>query len=211
MFNFMINLLTDNYNKNPDSNISKLFKLIADELQEIKDNLEKIGEYRDVDKATGYTLDKIGGNVKQYRGAATDEIYRILIKSKIARNMSTGDINTIIKVISQTINSDYSDIQIVEMYNDDTTPEPAAIKLLQIPLDKINEVGMSSNQFGRMVAKTLPGGVGLKEIRMEGTFEFGDIGDLIDNQKGFSDINNQSIGGTLGATYSPTEDRELPL
>lgn len=211
MFNFMINLLTDNYNKNPNSNISKLFKLIADELQEIKDNLEKIEEYKDVDKATGYTLDKIGGNVKQYRGVATDEIYRILIKSKTARNMSTGDINTIIRVISQTINSDYSDIQIVEMYNDETAPEAAAIKILHIPLDKINEIGMSSNQFGRMVARTLPGGVSLKEIRMEGTFEFGSIGDLIDNEKGFGDIANELTGGILGATYSPSEDRELPL
>lgn len=211
MFDFMINLLTDNYNKSPSSNIGKLFKLIADELQEVRSNLEKIEEYRDVDKATGHTLDKIGGNVKQYRGASTDEIYRILIKSKIARNMSTGDINTIIRIVSQTINSDYSDIQIVEMYNDDESPEAAAIKLLEIPLSKINEVGMSSSQFGRMIERTLPGGISLKEIRMEGTFEFGNIDDFIDNERGFGDVTNQAIGGILGATYSPMEDRELPL
>lgn len=211
MYDKMINLLTDNYNKRPDSNIGKLFKVIADELQALKDTINKIEEYRDIDIATGQTLDKIGGNIKQYRGAATDEIYRILIKSKTARNISTGDINTIIRVVAQSINADPSEISIVEMYDDATNPEPAAIKLMEIPLGRINEVGLSSLQFGRMISKTLGAGISIKEIRLEGTFEFGTIGEAYDNTKGLGDINNAITGGYLGATYSPSEDLDLPL
>lgn len=211
MYDKLISLLTDNYNKKPNSNIGKLFKLIADELQLLQDTFNKIEDYRDVDVATGFTLDKIGSNIKQYRGAATDEIYRILIKSKQARNVSTGNIDTIIRVVAESINADYSEIEIVEMYNDASDPEPAAVKLLEIPLDKINKIGISSLQFGRMVSKTLGAGISLKEIKMEGTFEFGDIGEAYDNTKGFSDVSNTSIGGYFGATYSSAADVDLPL
>jgi hypothetical protein len=211
MYDKLISLLTDNYSKSPESKIGKLFKIIADELQLLNDTFIKIEDYRDVDTAVGYTLDKIGSNVKQYRGVATDEIYRILIKSKRARNLSTGDINTIIDVVAQSINADPSEVQLVEMYNDPDDPEPAAVKMLEIPLAKINEVGMSSLQFGRMISKTLAAGISLKEIRMEGTFEFGDIGEAYDNAKGFGDVNNAVTGGYLGATYSPGSDVDLPL
>lgn len=211
MFNLMINLLTDNYDKRPNSKIGKLFKIIADELDEINNTTKLVEKSRDIDKASGFTLDKIGSNVKQFRGAATDGIYRVLIKSKIARNMSTGDINTIISVVAQSIDAEPTQIKIKEMYNDLTEPEPAAIKLLEIPLEKINEIGMSSSQFGRMISKTLGAGIGLKEIRMEGTFEFGDIGEAFDNIKGFGDLNNEAIGGFFGATYSPADDVNLPI
>lgn len=211
MYDLLINLLTDNYTKRPGSIIGKLFKIIASEFQLIQDTFNKIEEYRDIDKAIGYTLDKAGSNIKQYRGAATDEIYRILIKGKRARDMSTGDINTIIRVTAQSIDADYSEIEIVETYNDPVEPEPAAIKLMKIPLEKINKAGMSSVQFGRMIAKTLGAGIGLKEIRMEGTFEFGDIGEAYDNAKGFGDINDANIGGYLGASYSPAADVDLPI
>lgn len=204
--------LTDNYNKDPKGNIGKLFKIITDELMEIQSTFQKINDWRDVDNAEGFGLDRIGFNVRQFRGMAPDEIYRVLIKSRIARNRSDGSINTIIRVLSMALDTDPSELKIVEGYTDPIEPEPASIKVMELPIKRILDIGMTAEQFAQMAAKTTAAGVGVKEIQMYGTFQLSIMpAELeVDPDTGLSDI-DMLQGGELGMIYQPVDDIEFPL
>ena len=201
----------DYFAKHPNSNLSKLISIFSDELVVLENTNKQILLWREIDNAKGNALDLIGENVMQNRGVATDEVYRILLKSKIARNLSDGTINTIIQVISIALSTDPSAIKIVEKWNDVDEPEPAAIKLIELPLTKINEAGLDPLNFIRIIQRTVAAGVKVGVIELSGTFEFGDETNVIDNLKGFGDVNNESIGGYLGADYTPANDQELPI
>ena len=55
--------------------MGKLLGIVAGELQEARETIEKVDLWRDIDKAEGATLDRIGLNVQQLRGQATDPVY----------------------------------------------------------------------------------------------------------------------------------------
>lgn len=200
----------DYFAKHPTSNLSKLICIFSDELLELQKTNKTILEWRDIDKAKGQGLDLIGENVNQSRGKATDEVYRILLKSKIARNLSDGSINTIIQVISIALSTEPSTIKIVEKWNDIDDPEPAAIKLIELPLTKINEAGLDPINFIRIIQRTVAAGVKVGVIELAGTFEFGTTAMEIDNLKGFGNVDG-TIGGYFGAVFIPTTDQELPI
>ncbi|TMV49352.1 hypothetical protein FE783_12615 [Paenibacillus mesophilus] len=206
----IISKLTDVFTKNPESNVGKLCQIMSGQIAKLQTTNERIRLWRDVDQAEGTTLDLTGDNVGQARGAATDEVYRIMIKSKVARNLSTADINTIIRVLSLALGCEYSEIKIEEMYADPIAPEPAGIKLIELPLATLNAAGMSPQQFAQIIKRTVAGGVRVGVIELTGTFEFGNIGDPPDNNAGFADL-GQTFGGTLGAAYSPGSSPELPI
>ncbi|ADE87503.1 hypothetical protein [Deep-sea thermophilic phage D6E] len=210
-FTDMLSRLTDVYRKDPQSNIGKVIKILTDELDLLKTTFDRIEEWKDVDKAEGAVLDDMGVNVGQPRGSATDEIYRVLLRSKVARNFSDGTINTIIRVISIAVNADPKEVQIQELYNDMNRPEPAAIGLIQIPIRKLNEVGMSPKQFAQIVQKTVAAGVRVASIELAGTFSFSSqpIAMENDSSSGFSDLSG-STGGYFGAAFSGM-DETLPM
>ncbi|MCY7484442.1 hypothetical protein [Paenibacillus alvei] len=209
-FKDVVSRLTDVFTKSPNSNIGKLMSIMAGQLRKVQETQARIQEWRDIDKAEGVTLDRLGHNIVQPRGVATDEQYRILLKSKIARNFSQGDINTIIQVLATALDTEFKNIKITELYNDPIAPEPAAISLIQLPLDRINAVGIDPVQFARIVQKTVAAGVRVGVIEMTGTFAFGatETGE-IDADAGFTDGNGN--GGTLGAVYAPGTDQILPI
>jgi hypothetical protein len=210
-FTDMLERLTDRYRKDPESNIGKIIKILADEYDLLKETFDRIEEWRDVDKAEGAVLDDIGKDIGQPRGAATDEIYRILLRAKAARNFSDGTIDTIIRVLSLSLNTDPKEIRIKELHSDPENPEPAAIKLEQIPLKRLNEVGMSPSQFVRIVQKTVAAGVRVANIEMTGTFSFSShpTQSEYSDTEGFADI-NQTTGGYLGALFD-SNDTDLPI
>ncbi|RUL56453.1 hypothetical protein [Lysinibacillus antri] len=207
----VVSRFTDYFEKQPNSNISKLMKIFNDELQSLNTTIERVGEWKDIDKAEGLALDDAGTNIKQPRGVATDEVYRILLKSKIARNLSDGSINTIIQVLATALSCEYKDIKIKEKWTDDVDPEPAAIQVIELPLIKINEAGLDPANFARIIQRTVAGGIKVGVIELTGTFEFGDESNSIDTIRGFGDVNNAEIGGYLGAAYTPSTDQELPI
>ncbi|QXJ39599.1 hypothetical protein BV455_02965 [Parageobacillus caldoxylosilyticus] len=211
-FTDMLERLTDRYRKDPDSNIGKIIKILTDELDLIKETFDRMEEWEDVEKAEGVVLDDIGKDIGQPRGAATDEIYRILLRSKVARNLSDGTIDTIIRVLSIALNADPKEIRIQELCEDPVHPEPAAISLIQIPLRRLNEVGMSPKQFAQIVKKTVAAGIRVASIELTGTFSFSSQSATSEysDTEGFSDI-NQVIGGYLGAAFADSDDSNLPV
>lgn len=208
----MIEMLTDNYEKSPDSNISKLLAIVEAEHDELFEIFRAIEEWQDLDKAQGKPLDRIGFDVQQFRGLATDEIYRVLIKSRIARNRSDGTTNAIIKVASTALDIDPSEIGIKSTYDDPYDPEPAALTVVDIPLAGLLKVGMTGQQFGQLLQRTAAAGVAVRGIEIYGTFQFSSIADDLetDPEKGFANL-EMTTGGTLGMAYNPSVDVDFPL
>jgi hypothetical protein len=207
----MLRRLTDNYDKDPQSHIGKLMSILNVQLNDLLQTLETMELWRDIDLAQGPTLDGIGQNVAQPRGAASDSVYRVLIKSKIARNLSGGDINTVIRVIALAVNAEHSEIEIHEKFMDPFDPEPAAISLLRLPLSRLSESEIDLRQFARIIQKTVAAGVRVDAVELQGTFSFSSgSGVEMDPAAGFADI-DQLTGGTLGAVFVPAEEVELPI
>ena len=202
MRNDILKRLLSAYNKNPNSNIGKLLSILGDQLGEVKTNFELINEYRDIDNAKGKTLDLIGTNVNQYRGTSTDEVYRVLIKSKISRGLSTGDINSILETLSVALDVPYSEIGLTE--------GQGSMSLSTIPFNRLNEVGMTGEQLAMLVKKVVPVGIRVEPIEISGTFSFASGIDIeTDAEAGFSDIEG-TTGGYFGAAFE-TNNTNLPI
>ena len=95
MIDKMLDKLIDAYNKNPNSNIGKLFKVFADELQLLRDTAEKVERWKDVDEAEGQVLQRIGRNVLESQGQISENEYRQRIKTKRRADLSPGDRETL--------------------------------------------------------------------------------------------------------------------
>lgn len=78
----------------------KLYYVLYGGFDEVYKAFEEIRASRDLDKAYGATLDKIGENVGQFRMDEEDDLYRQLIKVRIIANLSLGNIPTLNKVLS---------------------------------------------------------------------------------------------------------------
>lgn len=199
----LVSRLPDVYNKDDDSNVSKFLTVVGDEIQQLIDAANQVMDARDVDKAFGVSLDNIGTNVQQSRGELNDSVYRILIKSKIARNMSQGDINTIINVLSMALGCEKSSVHLQECWNT-VTEEPAAVNV-QVDYRFLTGSGMSYTQFGAWVNAVVAGGVAAN-VLYQGSFCFSSnpVEPEIDDTKGFN-------AGKLGAYYDPINSPNLPL
>ncbi|MUG68633.1 hypothetical protein GNP94_21925 [Paenibacillus campinasensis] len=207
----MLRRLTDVYNKDPNSNIGRLIGILHEQMVQVNQTLHRIEDWRSIDKAEGVVLDRIGQNVVQPRGAATDEIYRVLLKSKVARNLSTSDTNTIIRVLALALDCEFSEIKIKPKWLDPEDPEPAAITLIQVPVQRLNEVGMSPMQFAQIIQHTVAAGVRVAQVELTGTFQFSSqYNQLESGPTGFADV-DMTTGGTLGEVYEPGDDYELPI
>ncbi|MFT9496388.1 hypothetical protein [Anaerosolibacter sp.] len=202
----MLEKLTDNYLKKPQSKIGKLLKLVTDEIEEIKATFETIEQWRDIDQAQGTTLDKAGKNVVQFRGVATDDVYKILIKAKIMRNLSDGGINTIIEILEVLLDIPASEVSVEELWPE----EPAAIQV-DVKTETVNKTGLTLSQFGKLVDIIAAGGV-RANVFFEGTFQFSSQADIseLDPDAGFAD-DDQTTGGFFGALYDPGTETLLPF
>ncbi|PIC73350.1 DUF2612 domain-containing protein [Sporosarcina sp. P17b] len=204
MFNTqdIVSKLVDYFDKRPDSNISKLLGVLSNEVQEIKEANETVMLWRNIDDAEGATLDNIGSDVRIFRGSATDELYRLLIKAKIIRNLSDGTMDGIIRAIAMALSAQLDEVKIVEKWHDPFEPESLTIKAINMPLSRVIEAGMSDEEFVRVVRHIIAAGIKIEEILLQGTFELGDENeDLYDPMRGFSDTNNPETGGYLGSIY----------
>lgn len=155
----LVSLFTDHFRKDEESNTYKLMQLFSDELHLLEETNNRIIEWRNIDKAEGKQLDLIGQNVVQPRGTATDEVYRIMLKTKIARNLADGTLNGLITAIAYVLQVDKREIKVTEMW--DLLNQPACIAVEAIPLDKINNAGLTANEFEDILRSLVSAGVKL--------------------------------------------------
>ena len=206
VLNNFIDRLTDNYNKNVGSNVYKLMQLTTKQLQDNENDLNTISNWRDIDQAQGKVLDELGKNVRQNRGQATDDVYRVMIKSKIKRNLSNGSINTLIDFLSFILQVEKSTIKITELWG---SGQPATLQI-DCPNDAVNATGLSRIQFGTLVNLVVVAGV-KANLLFAGTFGFASVYDTSETDSlGFAD-DAGTTGGTLGDSFDPAIDYELPF
>jgi hypothetical protein len=190
-------------------NFSSLFTIINDQVQDLNDTLDTMEQWMDIDKAEGVVLDEIGSDVNQYRGQATDEIYRMMIRGKKARSSSDGTINSMIESLSKTLNCDPSQMQILSSI-EAGEGEPAAIVIKKIPIITLNQVGMSANQFMQFVEQVVPGDARVSHVNLDGTFRFSSMLNEVENSPdGLS--SDGSDGGTLSGVLVTATDIQLPI
>lgn len=201
----LIKNFPDYYNKEPTSNNYKLMELIKYGNGKYQTLLEELEKTLDLETASGYTLNLYGDMVGQKRGHATDEQYRVMIKTKMAQNRCTGSYPSIVDCLCRVLNCDSSKILIEER------EEPCTVALSKIPLEVILNAAFTPQQFVQLVAMLLPAGVKLDSSSFEGTFEFATYADEYDENKGFGNI-EQTIGGYIGMLASTGEESPiLPL
>lgn len=136
----MITRLTSNYSKLKDSNIYKLFSMVASQSEELKETFEKISSWQGIENASGSTLDMIGEDVRAVRLGLADEEYRALLRFKISLDKGMTDINSINNAMKSITKDNY--IRLYEGYNEYN--EPASIKAMlkkydeNIPYEKMD-------------------------------------------------------------------------
>lgn len=189
--------LADYFDKRPTSNIFKLTSIFSEELQELEETNNFVRTWRDIEQAEGTTLDKIGDDVKQLRGSASDEVYRVLLKAKIARNLSDGTTGTLIRILSLILGTAPDEIEIVEKWNDISEREMAAIRLSNVPARNLYDIGMTTDDFITIVQSVVAAGVKVRLVELVGTFQFGDEEIITSEFVGMAN-EAQTIGGTLG-------------
>lgn len=201
-----VNNLPDVYRKDTDSNNYKILNIQKIEVDGIKSDTEDVYNSLDLDQATGKTLDLYGDMLGQTRGYATDDQYRVMIKSRIVRNLMTGSLDSIITAGCLMFGCDPNEMHIVE----DTSP--ASVKIISLPYNVINYVGLSASQVIELIIKLVPVGVTVKSAELQGTFEFGTTDSEYDEDKGFADAETSpTMGGYLGYIYSAESEQPLPI
>lgn len=209
MLKDFVSMLTDVFNKTVGSNISNLFQIVSDEYDDLQTTLNTVQQWRAIDHASGTTLDDMGDDMNQPRGQATDEIYRIMLKAKLVRGDSDGTYNKIIDSLAKTLNCPPSDFTVMSSV-EQGEGEPMAIIVDKAPLNELNAVGMSGNQFAQIVQEVVAGDVSVTRTIVQGTFAFANGETPETSVNGFSDV-NQTSGGTLGGVFTPTDNYELPI
>lgn len=107
--------------------------------QKLIDLYQTIEAFRNIDKANGKALDRIGDQFNQQRGSSDDDFYRIMIRSKQATNIGDSTINGLINMIARSLDIQPNKIRIESLRQYDKgildDGEPLAIKIGNIPLE----------------------------------------------------------------------------
>ncbi|WP_028545753.1 hypothetical protein [Paenibacillus taiwanensis] len=193
------------------SHFSKLVDVWLVQMNELSETIARISSWKSIDNAEGAALDMIGGNLGQPRGQATDEVYRMLLRSKLARMNASGNLNSVIEVLALALNTSPDEFRLSERYNDLFEPEPAAIHVNEVPYEKLNSVGLSPGQFVSLVEKLVAAGVRVGQVELMGTLALASLSDTLESSDyGLAD-EAMTVGGTLGDLYVPGNDYELPM
>jgi hypothetical protein len=191
----LLKRLPHNYKATTNSQIAKLFGVIATELAELKEAKNDITHSRSIDQAIGQTLDNLGHNVQQGRGQREDKTFRFFIKARIAINRSSGSISDIISIIANLLNIETEEIKVKERLDG----EMASI-YLSLPLKAINKIGLKRDEFLIVLNQILAAGV-RPYTRLRGSFTLGDTADSSSTDQGFGDVNSNR-GGYFGSWHN---------
>lgn len=155
--------LPDAYAKNTDSNIYKLLQLVNLLHNDLKIDLQSIDESRDIQNATGRTLDKYGEMINVSRGGATDEQYRTKILSQIARYVTESDCNSVISAIAHIFDVPVTDISIVE--------GNMTVDIFGLTMEMLEKSGYKSREIEAMIRGLIPIGVEMSPPKYAGTLK----------------------------------------
>lgn len=128
MLNNTTKLIPGRLNVQKGTKFRKLLRVINYSLFKTKRLVNRVDQWRSVDKAQGKALDAIGQDWGVYRNGNDDDFYRFLIKFKQFQSRADGTVNSLIQVISSVLGADPKDIHVSDFPN-----EPQAIVIDNIP------------------------------------------------------------------------------
>ena len=202
----LIKNLPDCYRKDEESNNYKLLNIFDYYIEKMRSAAEETREKIKLDNATGKTLDLYGEMVGQVRGQATDDQFRMLIKTKIVRNICSGSHKSMVDSLAAILNCKSSDISIK-----DTPDKMCSVTIGNVPLGAVLTAGMSTSQFEMLIKSLLPAGVTFEPFTYDGTFTFSTVDNEYNEAEGFSDVEGGDIGGYLGVVAGAENDIILPI
>lgn len=200
----LIARFSDYFNKEPGGNIGKFLTIASIQFQDVKQTLDTIRLYRSIDDAKGLTLDLIGENLNQKRGALSDEMYRVLLKTKIKRNLSDGSVEHLLSIITDILAIPPQQVELVE--------KQTAIAVRFEDYGALGNAEISAPELITIMRQVKGAGVKLESVAWDGTFKLGDAANPeVVADKGLGDVNNSMVGGTLGLYYSDKDIRNIPI
>ena len=164
----LVRRLPDNYTKKRESVLVRLFRIVGAEFASLRQALLTTEKYHDIDQAVGASLDNIGNDVRQPRGQLNDMAYRAVIKAKIARQLSPGDIDSIKRIVAAMLDVQTADVGLRTLWQADPS-EPAAVEV-SAPMDALAQFNLTPTQFAGLLQRLVAGGVRVATM-LEGTFE----------------------------------------
>lgn len=186
----MLDLLTGAYNRRDlqnvqkgrdlETNIGRLFSLIAERYEAIHENAELVRLWDDLENAEGAVLDRYGANFGVSRGAASDALYRIFIQVKMMAQLSGGDDDTVIRAAGELLDVEFSDVLLEDVFPAKKALYVDQSLLSQERIDLIEQIAYA-------IKRILAAGVGLRlYLRTYRTYR--------------SDL-NIGLGAVIGADY----------
>lgn len=177
----------------------KLLNINEQAVEDVKSDLWAIFDARDIENATGRTLDLIGEMVGQKRGAMTDEQYRYVIRTKVGMNTAQGTYESAMETLTRIFNCTPKDIVILD------GEESGWLVVQKFPLEVLVNAGFTSLQAVDFIKRVAPVGVKVSAENFQGTFEFAATADVYDETAGFADI-EQTMGGYFGLLLGGDEN-----
>lgn len=154
----LIERLPDTYTKKPGSRLFRLFRIVGAEISELRSTLQNTQQSRDVDQATGASLENIGWhNLRVARESATDAGYLLRIKARIAQHRADGTIDTIIEGLAFALNRKPEEIGIVSPGHA-SMDEPASL-LVSIPFELLPESTLSGPEIQALIENMVAAGI----------------------------------------------------
>ena len=84
--------------RDPASRFGRLFKVIAEEFDEVRTSIDLFETIRDIEASTGVNLDQIGVIIKETRKGKNDEDYRVALYIAALRDRTKGTVPEIIQI-----------------------------------------------------------------------------------------------------------------
>ena len=207
----ILELFPSAYSKDPSNEFGKVLNLILAPLFDLENEIENVEEVSGINGAYGEHLDKHGENVEQLRGGSNDDLFKLLIRSKIRSNLSAGDVNSLLGYIAAVLQIPIDDVSVIEPDWNADSYEAASFEI-RVPYNTLSNLLVTIKQFIDTINKLTAAGVRVA-LFGDGTFVFASQkgtsdytpeldSDDSDGFGGFSDL-NQSTGGSLGAVYDP--------
>jgi hypothetical protein len=144
----ILNELPSSLNYQEDSNNAKMLSFYADTMVDIQNLLNQMQIWRDINKAEGQALDRIGADYEVYRNGYDDDFYRFMIRTKQLQRLTDGTYNSLIKLVGDSLEADYADFNVRPMY--ESTGEPDAVEITNIPGRYINDERKEKLLFDRL-------------------------------------------------------------
>lgn len=195
--------LPDSYAKKESSNNYKLLTLEQRLVDGLRGDIEEVYQTGDINSASGITLDLYGAMYNQSRGSMIDEQFRYVIMQTVAQNRIGGDYNSIVTALANALGVEPTEFVLSE------TENVCEVRVDNLPYAILSSAGITATQVYQIIKRTLPAGVALAGLNLEGTFEFADGADEYDASAGFGDVNDDTIGGYFG--HLETNDIVIPI